>query len=187
MFTNSFLDRSRLVFETPVHAIQEALKDVGSSLASNASQQMFREGTKLLLSRAIYSKQPHFGKNVNSVKNGKQFDRSQLVERKQNDSDSDDEILFGGTNLLGANSLEIDAFVSVGIPSAVLTHLIESFDGDADDNSLHWLAGIGKNVNNVLHVCTESNIMSSCFLARFPPYKKFFRHQHSVQLYRILP
>jgi hypothetical protein len=148
-FKNSFLDRSSLIFSKPIHEIEEVLQDVSSTLAANASQQMFREGTKLMLSRALYNKQPHFGKNVKNVK--KRLDRFQLTEQKQNDSDSEDEILFGGTDMCGSNSLQIDAFASVGIPPAVLTYLMEMPAGDkaSADNSVNWLVGIGKNVTAI--------------------------------------
>jgi hypothetical protein len=144
-FRDSFLNRSKLIFENPVHTIQDVLHGLGSSLATNASQQVYREGTKLMLSRAIYSKQPHFGKGS---KHAKQLDRSQPLEQKPNDSDSEDEILFGGTDPLDSNSLEIDAFVSVGIPPSVLALLMESSsdNGAAVDDSLRWLVGLGKNV-----------------------------------------
>jgi hypothetical protein len=175
-FRDSFLNRSKLIFENPIHAIQEVLHGVGSSLVTNASQQMYREGTKLMLSRAIYSKQPHFGK---SFKHAKQLDRSQPLEQKQNDSDSEDEILFGGTDPLDSNSLQIDAFVSVGIPPAVLAYLMESSDDTvaAVDNSLHWLVGIGKNVRVYIE-CFE--MIQSCNHARFPPLKKFSKLLQSV-------
>ena len=148
-FKDSFLDRSTLIFSKPIHEIEEVLQDVSSTLAANASQQMFREGTKLMLSRALYNKQPHFGKNVKNVK--KRLDRFQLTEQKQNDSDSEDEILFGGTDMYGSNSLQIDAFASVGIPPAVLTYLMEmpAGDGASADNSVNWLVGIGKNVTAI--------------------------------------
>jgi len=148
-FKNSFLDRSTLIFSKPIHEIEEVLQDVSSTLAANASQQMFREGTKLMLSRALYNKQPHFGKNVKNVK--KRLDRFQLTEQKQNDSDSEDEILFGGTDMFDSNSLQIDAFASVGIPPAVLTYLMEmpAGDGASADNSVNWLVGIGKNVTAI--------------------------------------
>jgi hypothetical protein len=159
-FVHSFLDRSRLIFEKPVSAIEQVLNEVGSTLVATASQQMFREGTKLMLSRALYNKQPHFGKGV---KNVKRSDRYQQIEPKPNDSDSEDEILFGGTDAIGKSSLDIDAFVSVGIPPAVLTNLLDSsdFDGVVVDNSTHWLAGIGK---NVIAKRAKSKLQRDCVL-----------------------
>jgi hypothetical protein len=153
-FKLAFLDRSRLIFEKPVQAIEDVLHDVGSSLAANASQQMFREGTKLMLSRALYNKQPRFGK---STKIGKKqpFERYDPNQQRYNDSDSEDEFLFGGHDPAGAYSLGIDAFVTVGIPTAVLTHLMDSSDSyqEQTDDSLSWLVEIGKNVGSNVYVC----------------------------------
>ena len=146
-FVHSFVDRSQLILAKPVSVIEQVLNDVGSTLVATASQQMFREGTKLMLSRVLYSKQPHFGKGAKHVK--RRSDRIQLTDLQPNDSDSEDEILFGRTDQLGAaDSLEIDAFISVGIPPAVLTCLMDSIDNDGVmvDDSTNWLVGIGKNV-----------------------------------------
>jgi hypothetical protein len=163
-FVHSFVDRSQLIFAKPVSAIEQVLNDVGSNLVATASQQMFREGTKLLLSRALYSKQPHFGKGAKHTM--RRSDRFKQAESKPNDSDSEDEILFGRTYPLGADSLEIDAFVSVGIPPAVLKNLMDSSDSDGVlvENSTHWLVGIGKNVSAK---CTISLLQLNS--SRFPP------------------
>ena len=156
-YRDSFSDRARLIFSKPTHAIEEVLDDVSTSFVANASQQMYREGTKLLLSRAMYSKQPHFAKSTKAVKQS--LDQFQQVA--ENDSDSEDEILFGDiAPVLGTSSLEIDAFVSVGIPPAVLTHMMNYSDDHAApvDNSTQWLVNIGKNVSST-HVTLHTNIV----------------------------
>jgi hypothetical protein len=156
-FKSSFVERSRLIFENPIHAIQDVLHGVSSMLATNASQQMFREGTKLMLSRAVYNKQPHFGKSARKFQQLDRNDRSQPTEQQQNDSDSEDEILFGGSDPHGTNLLDIDAFVSVGIPPAVLTCMLDTSDRDGTtvDSSVRWLVGIGKNVRDYFHFTTR--------------------------------
>lgn len=149
-YRDSFSDRARLIFSKPTHAIEEVLEDVGTSFAANASQQMYREGTKLLLSRAMYSKQPHFAKSTDTKAVKQSLDQLQRTE--ENDSDSEDEILFGDSAPSDKRSLGIDAFVSVGIPPAVLTLMIDSSDDNTApvDNSTQWLVNIGKNVSYVV-------------------------------------
>ena len=53
--------------------------------------------------------------------------------------------------------LDIDAFVSVGIPPAVLTFMLDTSDRDGTtvDNSVRWLVGIGKNVRDYIHFITR--------------------------------